>query len=98
MANKTYDEWLLTVRWSGLELESVPEEFKDRKMCLTAVEAWGGALEFVPYNLRDLEMCKASFAGAGEQPKMSCVPKEHWEACLDYKLSLAYETEQLEGW
>jgi hypothetical protein len=95
---KTYKDWMVAVRWRGLELEFVPAEFKTLEMCLTAVEAWGEALEFVPVEMRTLEMCKAAFGGCGEHPGLKLIPKEHWQDCMDHKDRLWDSMERLEGW
>lgn len=50
-------EWFEIVRKEGCMLQFVPEEFKDKKLCLEAVKNDGYVLKHVPTHLRDEEVC-----------------------------------------
>lgn len=43
----------------GWALEKVPATYRDREMCLNAVQESGNSLRYVPDIFRDLEICLA---------------------------------------
>ncbi len=56
MTSESRAYYLEMVEEVGRTLANVPEEFRDREMCLVAVKSDGYALKYVPEEFRDREM------------------------------------------
>ena len=74
--NKEYQKWLEVVEENGMELESVPEEFKTQEMCFAAVEERGFALKWVPEELKTFELCNIAVTNDFTGNALRYVPEE----------------------
>lgn len=60
MSRHQYCDWIN--RLGGWSLETIPENERDRELCLMACAKWGLALRYVPPMLRDQQMCLTALA------------------------------------
>jgi len=57
LLEERYAYYLMVAKSSWYALDYVPEELRDREMCLEAVKSDGSALRYVPGELCDREIC-----------------------------------------
>jgi hypothetical protein len=73
-----------------MNLYQVPEELRDRKMCLTAVKNNGDTLRSVPNELRDREMCLTAVSNYGVALKDVPLNLRDREMCLTAVNNIGY--------